>query len=188
MATLISKLADCRQRLFTGFVVVVAITLTACSSVSVDDYADNTPVFDPQIFFNGDLVAEGIIQNRSGKVTRYFTADIEAYWDDEYGYLDEVFWFSDGEEEYRLWEFERIEDGVWEGRAGDVEGVASLEYAGNAIEMDYRLRVTLDSGREVTLRMEDWLYLVDDDILIAETTMRWFGFRVGNIILTMRRI
>ena len=169
-------------------VAVALLLLVGCGSVTVRDYADNEPVFDPQVFFNGDLVAEGIVQNRSGQVTRYFTADIEAYWDDDYGYLDEVFYFSDGEEDFRLWEFTRIEDGVWEGRAGDVEGPASLVYDGNAIEMDYRLRVTLDSGREVTLRMEDWLYLVDEDVLIAETTMRWFGFRVGNIILTMRRV
>ena len=169
-------------------VLAVAFVLTGCSSVSVHDYADNTPTFDPQVFFNGNLVAEGVVQNRSGQVTRHFTADIEAYWDDEYGYLDEVFWFSDGEEQHRLWEFTRIEEGVWEGRAGDVEGPAQLVHDGNAIELNYRLRVTLDSGREVTLRMEDWLYRVSEDVLIAETTMRWFGFRVGSIILTMRLV
>lgn len=171
-----------------SLLMVALLILAGCGSTSVRDYAGERPEFDPQAFFNGDLVASGVIQNRAGEVTRHFRADIEAYWDDERGVLDEVFYFSDGEEDVRVWEFTRLDDNVWAGTAGDVVGSSRLEHAGNAIQMDYRLRVTLDNGREVTLSMDDWLYQVDDDTLINETIMRWYGFRVGKIILTMRKL
>jgi hypothetical protein len=166
----------------------IVLWLVGCASSSVQRYDHQQPEFDPIAFFNGDLVAEGVVFNRSGQKTRSFVATIEAYWDDEYGFLDEVFLFSDGEEQFRLWEFERLGDQRWQGKAGDVVGPASFEHAGNAIAMDYRLRVALQSGRHITLSMEDWLYQVSADVLIAHTTMRWFGFRVGHISLTMRRL
>lgn len=162
--------------------------LGGCASSSIERYAEGQPEFDPVVFFNGDLVAEGVVFNRSGQKTRSFVADIEAYWDDQYGFLDEVFLFSDGETQLRLWEFERQDTGGWVGRAGDVVGPASFSYSGNAIAMNYRLRVAMPNGRSITLSMEDWLYQVSDDVLIAHTTMRWFGFRVGHISLTMRRL
>lgn len=177
-----------RNRCMPLLMLLIMLWLMGCASTSVERYEDQQPQFDPVTFFNGDLVAEGVVFNRGGQKTRSFVATIDAYWDDEYGYLDEVFLFSDGEVQYRLWEFERIGDRRWEGRAGDVVGPASFDYSGNAIAMDYRLRVALANGRNITLNMEDWLYQVSEDVLIAHTTMRWFGFRVGHISLTMRRL
>lgn len=166
----------------------IIIWLSGCANTSVDRYTDGQPVFDPVFFFNGDLIAEGVVYDRRGQKTRSFVAGIQAYWDDEYGFLDEKFLFSDGEEQFRLWEFRRQDRQLWEGRAGDVVGPARFEFSGNAIAMDYRLRVEMQNGRHITLNMEDWLYQVSDDVLIAHTTMRWFGFRVGHISLTMRRL
>ena len=177
------------QRLgYSLIFICILFWLTGCASPSVERYVDNQPAFNPLVFFNGDLIAEGVVYNRSGQKIRSFVATIEAYWDDEYGFLDEVFLFSDGEEQFRLWEFERQDDGRWQGRAADVVGPASFTYAGNAIAMNYRLRVATQSGRSVTLSMEDWLYQVSDEVLLAHTTMRWLGFRVGHISLTMRRV
>lgn len=166
----------------------LVLWLSGCATSSVEQYVEGRPEFDPVAFFNGDLVAEGVVYNRSGQKTRSFVADIQAYWDDEYGFLDEVFLFSDGEKQYRLWEFRRLGHQQWEGQAGDVVGPARFEHSGNAIAMNYKLRVTQQNGRHITLNMEDWLYQVSSDVLIAQTTMRWFGIRVGHINLTMRRI
>ncbi len=62
-----------------------AIFLAGCSSTSVDHYANNKPVFDVRSFFDGDLVAQGVLKNRSGEVTRYFSADLEGSWKDGVG-------------------------------------------------------------------------------------------------------
>lgn len=159
-----------------------------CAGMQVQDYADVQPEFDPITFFNGELVAEGVVQNRSGKVTRHFVATIDAYWDEERGVLDEVFLFSDGEESERYWEFTRTGPNTWSGTAGDVVGESRLVHAGNAIQMRYRLSVPLSSGRNVVLNMDDWLYQVSEETLINETVMRKFGFRVGKLILTIRKL
>lgn len=163
-----------------------AMLLSACSQLQVSDYK-NTPIqFDPNEFFNNDLIAEGFIMNRSGKVTRYFTADIKASWDDRGGVLDEVFQWSDGETQTRVWRFTANADGSYTGTAGDVIGEATMAHAGNAINMVYRLDVPLESGNSIAITMDDWLYQVSDQTIVNVTEMKKFGFRVGRVVLTMR--
>src|SRR3954471_23404290 len=81
----------------------IAMMLTACSSVSPNDYANNKPAFIPQKFFDGHLTAHGVVKNRSGKVIRYFNAEINASWINDIGTLNEKFTFDDGEIQYRVW-------------------------------------------------------------------------------------
>lgn len=165
---------------------IVAGLLSACSQLQVSDYADTPIQFDPNEFFNNDLIAEGFVMNRSGRVTRYFTADIKATWDTSGGVLDEVFEWSDGEQQTRVWTFTAIGDNRYSGTAGDVIGNADMAYAGNAIRMTYQLDVPLDSGNSIAINMDDWLYQVSENTIVNVTEMRKFGFRVGQVVLTMR--
>lgn len=168
--------------------VSVVVLLAGCTSVSVESYSGRDPAFDPQVFFNGPLTAEGVVLSRGGKVNRYFTATIDASWDDRGGRLDEAFQWNDGDTQTRLWRFEKIGDRHYEGRAGDVVGAADMRYAGNAVNMDYVLEVPLSNGRTIQVHMDDWLYQVSDDTLINVTDMTKFGFRVGRVVLTMKRV
>ncbi len=162
------------------------VTLTACSSVSVIDY-QNTPIqFDPERFFNNQLVAEGFVRDRKGKVTRYFTADIIATWDKNGGKLDESFQWSDGEQQTRVWAFTKTADNRYSGTAGDVLGNANMEHAGNAIRMQYQLDVPLVSGKTIAISMDDWLFQVSENSIVNVTEMTKWGFRVGEVVLTMR--
>ena len=167
---------------------LLALLLTGCAGVSVNDYADREPTFDPQVFFNGPLEAQGVVFSRSGEVRRHFTATIDASWDQNGGVLDEVFQWSDGERQTRVWRFERSGEGTFIGRAGDVKGTAEMRYAGNAVNMNYRLLVPLSSGRTIAVSMDDWLYQVDANTLINVTDMSKFGFDVGQVVLTMRKL
>lgn len=167
---------------------LVALILTGCAGVSVSDYADREPTFDPLVFFNGPLEAQGVVLSRSGEVRRHFTATIDATWDANGGVLDEVFQWSDGERQTRVWRFERDGERSFVGRAGDVKGSAEMHYAGNAMNMNYRLLVPLSSGRTIAVTMDDWLYQVDDNTLINVTDMSKFGFDVGQVVLTMRKL
>ena len=74
----------------------VLLMLPGCAS-SIDDYRHEKPALELDQFFNGRLVAYGMVQNFSGKVTRRFRADINARWQDGTGTLDEQFEFNDGE-------------------------------------------------------------------------------------------
>jgi hypothetical protein len=143
-------------------------------------------VFDPQVFFNNRIVAEGIVRSRSGKVSRYFTADIKASWDDQGGVLDEVFQWSDGEEQTRIWTFEKTGENEYRGTAGDVKKAATMRHEGNALHMTYVLNIPLESGNTIAINMDDWMYQVSDGTIVNVTKMTKFGFRVGEVVLTMR--
>jgi hypothetical protein len=157
-----------------------------CSSVQVDDYADNKPVLDPQTFFDGQLSAHGVIKDRGGKVIRYFNVDIKAYWRDGIGTLEEDFVFDDGEQDRRVWTLTPSGKDRYIGTAGDVVGDGQVSIAGNSMFLDYVLRIPYGDGT-LDLRIDDRMYLVSPDVLINESRMIKFGFDVGEILLVIRR-
>ena len=161
--------------------------LTGCSTISVGDYAGLTPEMIPEEFFDGNLTAHGIIKNRAGKVVRYFNADINAYWDGAVGTLEEDFVFDNGKKQRRVWTLTRQADGSYIGTAGDVVGEAKAEIGGNSMFLKYELMVPYGDGT-INLTIDDRMYLVAPDILVNESEMRKFGFRVGEIVLVIRRI
>ena len=129
---------------YVAGVSIIALSLvfiSACTSVSIKEYADNEPVMVVEEFFNGSLSAHGIVKNRSGEVIRYFSATIDASWTDGVGTLDEVFTFDDGEVQRRIWTLLKDEQGYYSGSAGDVVGTATLEMSGNSLFLDYVLRI-----------------------------------------------
>jgi hypothetical protein len=162
------------------------IFLAACGPTSITTYANNSIQFVPQAFFNNKLVAEGFVRDRSGKMTRYFTANITATWSDSGGVLDEVFEWSDGERQARIWQFTKTGDQTYVGSAGDVIGQAKMTHSGNAIRMTYRLDVPLANGRTIAVDMDDWLFQVSDKSIVNVTQMTKWGLNVGEVILTMR--
>lgn len=172
---------------FTIPLAVLLALLAACSPVTVQDYADNRPRLDLETFFNGRLLAHGVIKDRGGEVTRYFNADIAASWQDGVGTLDEDFVFDDGSTEKRVWTLTPAGEGRYTGTAGDVIGEGELSVAGNALFLDYVLRVPWGDGT-IDLRIDDRMYLVSPDTLINESIMYKFGIRVGEILLVIRRV
>lgn len=162
------------------------LTLSACSSVSINDYSKNNPKLIPQEFFNGNLTAKGVVKNRSGKVTRYFTATINAHWKEGIGTLDEKFIFDDGEIQYRTWTLKPGDKSSFIGTAGDVIGVGDGKFSGNAINLKYVLAVKLKDST-VNLGVDDWMWLVDENTVVNESILTKFGFKVGSIQLAMTK-
>jgi hypothetical protein len=165
---------------------LVILVLSACSSASVDDYANFEPKLDPVLFFDGKLTAHGVIKNRGGGVIRTFSADINAYWKDDIGTLEEEFLFDDGEIQLRKWTLTPTGDGTYVSTAGDVVGEGQLIYAGNSIFLDYVLRIAYGES-SIDVRVDDRMYLVSDNVLINESIMKKFGVRVGSIALVIIR-
>lgn len=161
--------------------------LSACSSISVSDYADNKPVMIVPDFFDGDLSAHGIVKDRSGKVIRYFSASINAYWEDGVGTLDEVFTFDDGEEQRRIWKLVKDESGSYIGSANDVVGTTRLEVAGNSLFLNYVLQVPYGDDT-LEINIDDKMYLVSDRVLINESIMTKWGFNVGQVTLVIEKL
>ena len=86
---------------------------------------------------SGNVKAYGILQNRSGKVTRQFTADLNGTWDGKKLVLDEKFNWSDGEVQTRQWQINKIDEHHYEGTAEDVVGTAKGYSYGPAFKFEY---------------------------------------------------
>lgn len=160
--------------------------LAACAGPGVGQYAGGEPALVPEEFFNGALTAHGVIKNRGGKVIRQFNADIEAYWQNGVGTLEEDFQFADGEISRRVWTLTPSGDGRYVGTAADVVGDGEIEVAGNSMFLDYVLRIPYGDG-EIDVRIDDRMYLVHPNVLINESRMKKWGFGVGEILLVIEK-
>jgi hypothetical protein len=167
-------------------VLASATLILGCSSITVQDYAGNSPTLVPEHFFDGSLTAHGILKDRSGKVIRSFSADIKAYWEQGVGTLEEDFLFDDGEQDRRVWTLRPTGDGSYTGTAGDVVGDGQLTVAGNSMFLDYVLRIPYGDGT-LDLHIDDRMYLVSKTVLINESRMTKFGFQVGELLLVIER-
>lgn len=173
------------------------IFLTSCSNVSVYDFKKRTPALIPNQFFIGKLCADGVVRDRSGKQIRSFNAELIGSWDEEgVGTLDEVFYFYDApgdkpKKETRIWTLvpTETEQGLaYRASASDVPEETLMKFSGNAIQMDYTLRYKKDDESTIDLKMNDWMYLVSDGVVLNETQMTKFGLNVGQVILVMRKV
>ncbi|MEQ9209214.1 MAG: DUF3833 domain-containing protein [Pseudomonadales bacterium] len=167
---------------FSTFIFILA----GCSAPSVQNYADQTPVVDLREFFEGEITAWGVVQNRSGEVINRFRADMHGSWEGNRGILDEEFFYSNGDTQTRQWQFVQQDDNRYTGTASDVIGEASIDQAGNAINLNYTLRVPV-GDRTYDLNFDDWMWLVEDELIINHATMKKFGFRVGELIVVIQK-
>ncbi|GLS27323.1 DUF3833 domain-containing protein [Marinibactrum halimedae] len=170
---------------FRAMVVFLFTTLSLLGcSTTIDEYKSQSPTFLPETFFNGPMTAHGMVKDYRGKVIRTFYADINAYWVDDTGVLDESFIFNDGEKQIRRWEIQK-KGNTYTATASDVIGSSALIVAGNALTMTYELELEPDG---MTVSMEDWIFLIDEHTALAETQIRKWGLPVGEITLTMRKL
>ncbi len=160
--------------------------LTACTSLTIDDAETTSQTFAIEDFLRGDTVATGILFDRSGNATRHFNVDLEGTWDEknELLTLREDFVFNDGEENQRVWKIKRLGDGKYEGEADDVSGKAIGVSKGNTMLWKYELNIPY-KGSTLAVDFEDWMFL-NDDILINRAVMRKFGFKVGEVLITIK--
>ena len=174
------------SRAYWLIVAAFALLLQGCAGHTLDDYDQRKPNFVAENFFAGCLMAYGVVQDRSGAAARTFTASIDAHWDAGVGYLDEQFVFDDGERQTRKWQLVADGAGRYRATANDVSGEGRASVNGNAFKLDYRLQINY-RGKPLVLAVEDWMWLVDNSVLINQSTLRKFGVRVGNIVLTIIR-
>jgi hypothetical protein len=163
-----------------------AALLAGCASPQPSDYAAEKPSLDLKQYFNGELVAHGLFTDRSGKVTRRFVVQMTGTWQGSQGTLDERFTYSDGKTERRVWRLVDRGNGRYEGRADDVVGVAQGVAAGNALNWRYTLALPVD-GRVWEVQFDDWMYLMDDRVMLNKAVMSKFGLRLGEVTLAFTK-
>jgi len=163
-----------------------AVALAGCGSTQVSDYAQERPLLELDRYFNGRVHAHGIFQQRGGSVVRRFTVVMDCRWEGNQGVLDERFIHSDGSTERRVWRLTKHEGGRYTGRADDVVGEARGQAAGNAFRWNYTLRLPVD-GKEYEVQFDDWMFLVDERVMLNRATMSKFGISLGEVLLSFSK-
>ena len=172
-----------KRRLTLLAALAATAVVVGCASPKPADYAAEKPVLDLKTYFNGELVAHGLFTDRSGKVARRFTVQMTGTWQGNQGTLDERFTYSDGKTERRVWRLQDEGNGRWTGRADDVVGVAEGQAAGNALNWRYTLALPVD-GKVYEVQFDDWMYLMDERVMLNKAVMSKFGIRLGEVTLS----
>jgi hypothetical protein len=168
------------------FAITFTVLFAAACTTPVQDYAGREPQLDLRAYFDGPLTAWGIVQDRSGEMTRSFRVDMVGRWDGDSGVLEEDFSWSDGELQRRVWHFRRLDEHHYAGTAADVVGEARGAAYGNALHWRYVLVLPWNDGT-IRVALDDWMWRIQDDVLVNRSTIRKFGFRVGEVTLFFQK-
>ena len=123
------------------------------------------------LIFTGPVVAWGMVQNYSDKVSRRFCVEIQGSWQGNKGLLAEAFYFDDGEVSYRNWQLVKMANGAYQGTAEDVIGIAQGQHSGFAFHWQYSLKVPVDDD-VYNLHLDDWMYQIDANRVFNKTKMK----------------
>ena len=176
-----------RKLILSGVASTAIVTnLAGCASPTVADYAGQQPTLNLRTYFNGMVDAWGIFTDRNGKVVKRFTVEMTCNWRDQQGVLDEDFVYSDGTREKRVWTLTDQGNGLFTGTAGDVVGVAEGQTQGNAFNWRYTLALPVD-GTVLHVQMDDWMYLMNDRVMLNKARMTKLGIHLGDVTLSFTR-
>ena len=176
------------MRILKGFMLMGLMAfLSGCgSNHSIEHYKGAEPALSLEEYFTGPIKAWGVVQDRSGKVVRRFDVDLVGTWEDGTGILDEDFVYYDGETQKRIWTIKRLENGKYEGTAGDIIGKADGQIKGNTMRWAYQMDLPVgDKTFKVTF--DDWMFLMNDGVLVNRSYIKKFGITMAELTLFMQK-
>ena len=162
-------------------VLITAMLLGSCST-KIEEYKVQKPALNIESYFDGPVIAWGMIQDYNDKVTRRFCVELVGIWIDNKGELKETFYFDDGEITYRNWQLVRTSNNQFTGTAEDVIGTAKGKQNGFAFQWQYQLSVDIDD-KNYHFTLDDWMYQIDQYRVFNKTEMKKFGIKVADITL-----
>lgn len=173
------------SRIFLTFALSFSL-LTGCSSMSPNQYEHTEPKLDLFEYFEGQTLAWGQFQSRSGELQRRFRVDIQGKVDGDTLVLDEQFVYDDGETEQRIWTIKKVGENQYEGRAGDVIGKAFGQASGSVLNWRYTLDLPYKDS-SIHVKFDDWMFLQTDNVMLNRAKVTKWGFRVGEVTLFFQK-
>jgi len=155
-------------------------------SMKPEDFKNSEPEIKIEKYFEGQVKAWGILQDRKGKVTRQFNANMHGKFDNNILTLEEDFFWKDGESQKRVWTIKKIDEHNYIGTASDVVGEAKGVSYGSAFKFEYFLMVPF-KGKNIKVKFDDWIFKQDDKIAINRATLTKFGFKVGELTVFFKK-
>lgn len=167
-------------------IMLFPLMLAGCASPRPEVYRDQKPVLDLRTYFDGTVDAWGYFRDRSGQVVKRFKVEIKSTWNGNVGTLDEAFTYSDGTTSRRVWTITKLDEHTYKGTADDVVGEAKGEAFGNALRWQYVLNLPV-GDKTYHVDFDDWMYLMDEQVMLNQSVMSKFGWRLGEVVLTFRK-
>lgn len=164
----------------------VCMFLANCSGKKIDFYEGSSPKVDIKEYFNGPIKAWGIVQDWKGNVTRKFDVEMVGTWNGDEGVLEEEFKYYDGETQKRTWKIKKLSDSEYQGTAGDILDIATGTQKGNAVNWHYVMDLPVD-GTTYRIKFDDWMWLMNDGVLINRSYMKKFGITVAELTIFMQK-
>ncbi len=152
---------------------------------SPDDYANEGRDFDIRQHLRGPILCEGVIYGPTGRVTSRFVADFDAHWDGNKGVMTEAFRYDSGRTQDRRWSLTLGNDGAIKAEADDLVGPGTGQQKGSAVVLNYRIKLPKEAGGH-ELDTTDWMYLMENGTIMNRSQFRKFGFKVAELVATMR--
>ena len=168
--------------------VLLSGVLFGCSSgINGSVYKKHQPKFELFDFFNGEVKAWGIVQNRSGEVVQRFIVSIDGTIAGEQLTLDETFEYGLGEgPTARVWKIIRQADGSYVGNANDIATDAAGVAYGNAFNFSYEMDLPVDDS---TYRVvfDGWFWAFDNETLMNRSYIKKFGITMAEVTIFMQK-
>ena len=173
----------------TSLLIISLFFITSClsnSSMKPEDFKNTKPTMVIEQYFQGPVKAWGLLQDRQGNVTRQFKADMVGTLEGDILTLKEDFYWTDGEQQKRVWKIKKIDQHTYEGTAPDVVGIAKGFQYGSAFKFEYSLNVPF-KGTTIKVNFDDWIFKQDEEVAINRATLTKFGFKVGELTVFFKK-
>ncbi|WP_201533130.1 DUF3833 domain-containing protein [Psychrobacter immobilis] len=181
----LNKINKSVTKLVLGFGLSAVLLTSGCATQNIQTYQNNKPTLNMHEFFSGQIDGWGMFQGRNGEVKKRFYVDIDATHEgNNVIVLDEKFSWADGTKSQRIWRLTRQADGSWRGTAGDVVGEATGDVIGNTLHWQYVLDLPVGE-KTYKVNLDDWMYLIDKDVILNRSVMKKFGVELGSITLSL---
>lgn len=174
-------------KLTVGLGLSAMLLTSGCATQNIQAYQNTTPTLDMHEFFSGQIDGWGMFQGRNGEVKKRFYVDIDATHEgDDVIVLNEKFSWADGTKSQRIWRLTEQTDGSWRGVAGDIIGEATGQVVGNTLHWNYLLELPVED-KTYKVTFDDWMYLINKDVMLNRSVMKKFGVELGSVTLSMHR-
>ena len=158
------------------------------SKINGEDYLNIEPKFDFRNYFDGELKAWGIVQNRQGKIINRFDMKMLGSWQGNEGKLEEQFYYYDATpQEQKAWSISIDEQGQISARGDHIVGEAKFASFGNAVNWQYTMTVPVGETT-YDIAFDDWMWLMNDGSVMNRSYMRKFGIQVAEISIFIQKL
>ena len=156
--------------------------------MSIQDYKNIKPTLSLFDYFKGQTRGWGMFQDRKGQLKRQFVVNINGTVNDKGQLvLEEDFDWHDGEKSKRVWTISKESNNHFSGTASDVIGKAKGESSGNAFHWTYVLNLPV-GDKTYKVNFDDWMFLQPDGVLLNRAKMSKFGFALGEVFISFRKL